>query len=293
MPDIYGQLIKAQLEEIASASPSPAARSRMFANTTDTANVVPMFHDGTAFIPLEKRKKKNRTVTTTATLAADDEILYCNPTGAAFTVALMAAATVTGQVFRLWKTDSGFNAVTLDPSGAELIQGLATVKLCTRDEWVDIYSTGTGWTIIDHGYYQGKTAWTPTGSWVANTTYTAYWWREGNRFCAEILIAVTGAPTAASLTVNLATGVTIDTTTMAKVEAAISALPGRVQIRDSGTDLFTGFILYSSTSAIAIFKDDGDGTQSTVNATAPMTFATGDYVHIFLQGVPATDWLAA
>lgn len=288
---VDSELKRAQLEMISGASSTPAARARLYANIADTSNVIPMFHDGLQWGPLEKRRRTSRTVTTTATLAASDWLLFCDATAGAFTTTLMAAAGVTGQTFRIQKTDSTFSAVTLDGDGAELIEGAATVKLCTRGEWVLLYSTGTAWTIVGHGYYEGKTAWTPTGAWSANTTYTAYWWRIDNQFYAEILVAVTGAPTSASLTITLP--VTIDTAQMAKVEAAISALPGRVQIRDAGTDIFSGYILYSSTTAIAIFKDDGDGTQSTVTQAAPMTFATGDYVHVFLQGVPVTDWIAA
>jgi len=35
-----------------------------------------------------------------------------------------------------------------------------------------------------------------------------------------------------------------------------------------------------------VWKDDGDGTVSVVNATAPMTFATGDSVCSMISDIP-------
>jgi hypothetical protein len=52
-----------------------------------------------------------------------------------------------------------------------------------------------------------------------------------------------------------------------------------------------GSVHYASSTTVSIQKDDGDGTFSTVNATAPITFATGDYVWVIAKSMPMTDWL--
>lgn len=136
----------------------------------------------------------------------------------------------------------------------------------------------------------GWTAYTPTGSWSTNTTYTGFHRRINGTLELDIKIALAGAPTAASLTVNLPTGLVIDTTKIAEATQNVSALPGVASIRDAAPENYTGMIRYNDTTSIAIFKDDGDGTISVVNATAPITFASGDSIAIKVAGLPITGW---
>lgn len=136
----------------------------------------------------------------------------------------------------------------------------------------------------------GWTAYTPTGSWSTNTTYTGFHRRVNGNLELDIKVAVAGAPTSASLTVNLPTGLTIDTTKLTDSTAAIASLDSTVNIRDAGTDLFTGIAAYNSTTSIAILKDDGDGTLSAVTQAAPMTWASGDFASIKVTGIPIVGW---
>lgn len=294
MPNIYGQLIKAQLEELASASPTPAARSRIYANISDVANVIPMFHDGTSWVPLKRRRTTNVSVTTTYQQLLTDEIIFGSATGAAFTITLVAASTMTGQEIIIHKTDSTLNAITLARTGADTFEGGATsLKLSTKGEWIKLLSSGSAWITIDWGYYEGKIAFTPTGSWVANTTYTGFYWRKGNKLCMEVHLALAGAPTTATLTINYPTGAVLDTGQMiAAVLAGFTPLPGGfISIRDdSATDGFVGWPYYSSTSALTCKKDDGDGTVSVLNQAAPVTFANLDSVDVVVLDVPMTNW---
>jgi len=55
---------------------------------------------------------------------------------------------------------------------------------------------------------------TPTGSWSSNTTYTGIWRRIGSNAEIKYNVATSGAPTASQLTLNLPSGLTIDTTKM-------------------------------------------------------------------------------
>ncbi len=133
-------------------------------------------------------------------------------------------------------------------------------------------------------------AYTPTGSWSANTTYAGLWRRVGDSLDLDIKVAVTGTPTTASLTVNLPSGFAIDTTRLADAVAAQSSWNSSVLIRDAGTDVFEGIAAYNNTTSIAILKDDGDGTVSAVTQAAPMTWANGDYASITLSGLPILGW---
>jgi hypothetical protein len=136
------------------------------------------------------------------------------------------------------------------------------------------------------------TAFTPTGSWSTNTTYSGFWRRVGDSMEVTVLVSVSGAPTAASLTVNLPTGYTIDTAKLAGGADTNNRALGKASILDSGTAIFVGFIGYSSTSAVSVQNVDDAASgvaMGAVSNTNPMTFASGDAVFIEYK-VPISGW---
>lgn len=85
-------------------------------------------------------------VTTTYAILATDQCVLCNATGAAFTATLPAVASVpTGTVIVVIKTDSSGNAVTVDGSGAETINGSATDSLATQYTVRRYFTDGVTW----------------------------------------------------------------------------------------------------------------------------------------------------
>lgn len=78
------------------------------------------------------------------TLADHGRLFLLDASGGAFTVTFDAASTL-GDGFRVsfMKTDSSANAVTLDPNGAEQINGANTLAVRDRWEHVDVTCTGT------------------------------------------------------------------------------------------------------------------------------------------------------
>lgn len=133
----------------------------------------------------------------------------------------------------------------------------------------------------------GAVAWTPTGAWSTNTTYTGQWWRVGKMMRGWVKIAVAGAPTSATLTVNLPSGYTIDTA--AGDADTDNYVLGNVSILDSGTNTFPGRVRYSSTSALEIDYITSADVFAAVTQAAPMTFASGDEVHLEFE-VPISGW---
>jgi hypothetical protein len=91
-----------------------------------------------------------RTVTRTTayTATALDHTLRCDASGGAFTVTLPKAADNKGLVLVIKKVDSSINAVTIDGSGSETIDGAASVALATQYAARTVQSNGTGWDII-------------------------------------------------------------------------------------------------------------------------------------------------
>lgn len=137
-------------------------------------------------------------------------------------------------------------------------------------------------------------AYTPTGTWSANTTYTAFWRRIGDSIDLDITLAITGTPTSATLTVNIPTGMTIDT---AKLTSAINGggpITGNVYLLDSGTADYVGMLTYSSTTAIRpMWLDDSSSpgvAPASITQAAPYTFANGDKIVIRAMGLPIAEF---
>lgn len=87
-----------------------------------------------------------------ATTAAGDTdfTILVNPTAAAATVTLPAAASNTGRIYVVKRSATSANSVTIDPANAELIDGASTLVLTTR-QGATIQCDGVGWYIIGRG----------------------------------------------------------------------------------------------------------------------------------------------
>ena len=85
---------------------------------------------------------------TTTYTAAGDVLIDCDATSGAVTVNLPAAAGVPGRVYMIRKTDATANAVIIDPSGSETINGATTLSLAGQYDSVTIVCNGTDWRVI-------------------------------------------------------------------------------------------------------------------------------------------------
>lgn len=84
------------------------------------------------------------TKTTTYTATADDGLLLCNGT---FTVTLPAASSLgAGFVYQIKNIGTG--TVTIDPNGAETIDGQSTVAIANQYWSLTICCDGSNWHII-------------------------------------------------------------------------------------------------------------------------------------------------
>lgn len=86
-----------------------------------------------------------------ATTASTHDLYLCDASSAAFTLTLPAAASNTGKIYRIKKTDSSGNAVTVDGNASETIDGETTYLVTVQNGFVDIVSDGTNWQIINRG----------------------------------------------------------------------------------------------------------------------------------------------
>ena len=137
-------------------------------------------------------------------------------------------------------------------------------------------------------------AYTPTGSWTTNTTYTGFYKRVGDTLMAKAHIVLSGAPNASTtLTVNIPSGLAIDTT---KLTSGPSAVHGSGSITHSAGGYALGGVVYSSTTAVLPTSPvTSSGTnpvavnEGVITSVAPVTFASGDSIDLEFQ-VPITGW---
>lgn len=230
--------------------------------------------------------------TTTYVVTATDDFIPVDATSGAFTVTLPTAVGIEGRSYTFKKTDSTFSQVTIEGDGTETIDGAANTTVATQYETVEVVSDGANWHIVRRYIPSVCTAFTPTGAWSSNTTYTGFWKRVGD--CAELdgKVAVAGgAPTSATLTVNIPSGLTIDT---AKVPGTTSGtnVCGSIDVLDAGVSVYSGSVVYSSTTAVLfrhIVASTANATYADVTQASPMTFGDGDHV-IFKCRVPIVGW---
>lgn len=138
---------------------------------------------------------KNLTVTsktTTYAVTSSDDFIAVDASGGSFTMTLPAAASNSGKIYTIKRTDSTIaNTVTLDANAAETIDGDLTRLLYTQNESYTIVSDASNWKVIEHKSITPWTTYTmtigatttpPTKGTV--TTDLARWRRSGD--CIEI-----------------------------------------------------------------------------------------------------------
>ena len=90
-----------------------------------------------------------QTVSTTPFTVTDaHDVLLVDATAAAITLNLQAVATARKKLYYFKKIDASANAMTLDGSGAEAIDGAATLATAVQFTAFTIYPTAVGWWIL-------------------------------------------------------------------------------------------------------------------------------------------------
>jgi len=106
--------------------------------------------------------------TGTYTVVAGDLGTIINCTSGTFTVSLTAAATL-GSGFNCWVWNTGTGAITIDPSGAETIDGVSTIVL-RQGEGTQVVCSGTNWLTGNKKTMRQYAENTPTGGTRPNAT---------------------------------------------------------------------------------------------------------------------------
>ena len=132
---------------------------------------------------------------------------------------------------------------------------------------------------------------TPTSSvWSTNTTWTGKWMRKGSMMRLQIKVTLSGAPSAGTLTINMPSGFTIDTTKL--VGTGLAPL-GWGQIVDNGVGNYFTMMAYASTTTVQPLVQGAGSTwvksENGIANTQPFTFGSGDYAEWDFS-VPIVGW---
>lgn len=129
---------------------------------------------------------------------------------------------------------------------------------------------------------------TPTGSWISNTTYTGYWRRVGDSMEVQSKLALAGAPTSAALTINIPSGFTIDTAKLASSTQNLAKV-GIGGGKSAGTGIQV-IVAYNTTTSVDVrYQSAVTATSTAVTQAAPATFASGDEINVTYH-VPIVGW---
>lgn len=125
-------------------------------------------------------------------------------------------------------------------------------------------------------------AYTPTGTWSANTTYnTSYWRRVGDSMEVNAKVSLSGAPTG-NFSLNIPSQFSIDTNKLAyNTRQAVGSAIG-----DRGATSYTGDVFQNDSTSVAIVTSSGT---SRWNATTPATWANADIISVTFT-VPIVGW---
>lgn len=239
------------------------------------------------------------------TLTASDYTVTADASGGAFTLTLPAAASNSGRIFLIKRTDNTpANAVTIDGNASETIDGATTRPLYTQYESLSIQSDGTNWVVLDHKCDTSTTAYTPT--WTASTTnptigngtLSGFWTRNGDRLIGQIRVAIGSTSTAGSGTYRFAlpTGMTIDSAKISlSTGSTISNTIGDGHLYDSGVSSYPIQVNWDATNSVINGSFWGNTASISdlnfVNSGTPFAPTTNDE-YILNFSVPITGWWA-
>lgn len=225
-------------------------------------------------------------------VAAGVQQIFWDASGGAKTVSLPTAVAITGRTITVTKTDSSFNAVTIDPSGSETIGGASTTTLDTQGESLTFTSNGSNWLILNRTIPSVWTAYTPVGNLTTNCTWTGFWRRVGDSIEVQAKCDFSGTNTQNfSAAFDLPSGLTLDTAKMLGSPDLNEAM-GVVHAVDASSVTWNGYVCYFSTTRMILRYWNGASNAAAINPNSgtPMTIASGDSFKIRTYLLPISGW---
>lgn len=142
---------------------------------------------------------------------------------------------------------------------------------------------------------------TPTSTWISNATHTGRMKRRSNVMDMDLLISLTGAPTATSLTFNMPGSFQMDETSMATETAARKPVSLYGQIRGTGSSSYAAGLVHigsgnpSTLDAVVLSQSANtviyiDRAITAITNTVPETLGAGLYLSFKVENLPIAGW---
>lgn len=202
-----------------------------------------------------------------------------------------------GKQFTFKKTSTAVTSiVTITRAGSDNIVdasgNVTSTTLNTVGEEIEMVDVAVGtWQIINRRIPSIWTAYTPTGQWSTNTTYTGFYRRVGDSMEGSVLVTVSGgAPDTATFDVSIAesASLTIDTSKQPGSATGVRQSYGACYAVDGGTATYLGVATYNGATKIAVAASQS-GSGILFTQAIPFTFGNGDFV-VVKYCVPITGW---
>lgn len=227
-----------------------------------------------------------RSVITTDSATMADSVLVLSE--ASFPETLPTPVGCAGKEFEIIHNGISLTQIYTIVSAVGNVTSDGSNILNTNGEVLRVRSDGSNWAKVGRYVPSIKTAYTPTGSWTSNCTYTGSWQRFGKRCHVEIFVSLSGAPTSAALTAKIPTNISIDASNLLSSGTSAAGIPlGFGSAYDtSATTSYKASVKYSDFSTVSHYNA---ATEAATTQAAPFTFATGDYAY-FSFDFPVTGW---
>jgi len=201
------------------------------------------------------------------------------------TITLPAAASSTNRMLVVKLVGTTSAVLTLDGNSSETIDGAVTYSLYGKGETVKLYCDGSNWHIVDAVASQWTT-WTVTQALSTNATAIGYFRKNGDSLDLNVHISWSGAANAATFTLTLPNGITIDTT---KLTSSTGSNPLFGQAVYNDTINYGLWPIYSSTTLVKLMGMQASGAlnyASEFSKTSITTVGNGCLLDIRMRGLP-------
>lgn len=228
--------------------------------------------------------------TTTYSISATaDNVVFLNANGGAFTATLPTAASVTGKVYYLKKTDATTNAVTIATTSSQTIDGVVGTSLNTQNETLKIVSDGSNWQILERRIPSIWVSYTPTYTNLGTVTNIQARSRRVGDSLQIMGSFTTGTPAGATCSISLGFNGTSGNVTVSTVIPAIGTVVGKGNSAFSNTTGFSGMGVFALPSVTVVYPTNENSTQFGFGNQFGTALGTGGSYSYSAQ-VPILGW---
>lgn len=239
---------------------------------------------------------QNVTVSANYTAATLDDTILLNASGGGFIVSLPTATGIAGKAYRFKKLDSSFNAITIQTTGGQGIDGDgSTTTLNTQWESLIISTDGFNWQIQSRTY---PNTWKSHsfGNWGGITgvgSVEGFYRRVGDSLECRVVFNAIGAG-ASPGGILVPTGLTIDSTKLSSTKTVCgyyNISSGSAYYYNINAVQYSGLIAFNASSPTQVYLSDRANASSNISTSENINSMVGSGALLSANfTVPISGW---